>query len=69
MRIARRPIDRLISVVWPQHRYRCRVMDCGWEGNLRVERGRKPERYPALTDADQTAASPPDPDARLPVAR
>lgn len=33
-RIRRRAIDRLVSLIRPVHRYRCR---CGWEGNLRYE--------------------------------
>ena len=37
-RINRRFIDRLVSVIWPRHRYHCRSMGCGWEGNLPVER-------------------------------
>jgi hypothetical protein len=37
-RIKRRFIDRLVSVIWPRHRYHCRSMGCGWEGNLPAER-------------------------------
>jgi uncharacterized protein with PIN domain len=33
-RIPRRFIDRLLSMFSPVHRYRCRSMRCGWEGNL-----------------------------------
>jgi hypothetical protein len=33
-RVPRRSIDRLISLIWLQHRYRCRSMGCGWVGNL-----------------------------------
>jgi hypothetical protein len=33
-RVPRRNIDRLISVVWLQHRYRCRSTGCGWVGNF-----------------------------------
>ena len=34
-RVRRRFIDRLLSLVYPVHRYRCRSFDCNWEGNLR----------------------------------
>lgn len=33
-RIHRRPIDRLLSLFFPFHRYRCHNSACGWEGNL-----------------------------------
>ena len=33
-RIPRRFIDRLLSMFSSIHRYRCRSMQCGWEGNL-----------------------------------
>lgn len=36
IRVARRPVDRLLSLVAPQCRYRCRQHDCQWEGALRV---------------------------------
>jgi hypothetical protein len=36
--VKRRPIDRLVSLIWPQYRYRCRSMGCGWEGNFPVKR-------------------------------
>jgi len=36
MRVRRRYIDRLISVVVPVHRYHCISPSCGWTGNLRV---------------------------------
>jgi hypothetical protein len=34
IRIPRRFIDRVISVVHPIHRYRCRSFICNWEGNV-----------------------------------
>ena len=34
MRIARRPIDRLLSLVRPMYRYQCSALECGWQGNL-----------------------------------
>lgn len=38
IRVRRRYIDRLISLVTPVHRYRCHAkgLGCGWEGNLRL---------------------------------
>ena len=34
-RVSRRLVDVLISVFVPLRRYRCRSMNCGWEGNFR----------------------------------
>jgi len=34
-RIPRRFIDRLISLVYPVHRYHCQAFVCNWEGNIR----------------------------------
>ena len=34
-RVPRRFIDRVLSLVYPVHRYHCRSFDCNWEGNLR----------------------------------
>src|SRR5215813_3375353 len=39
-RIPRRPIDRLLSRVFPRRRYRCESPACGWQGNLPIENGR-----------------------------
>jgi hypothetical protein len=36
--VRRRFIDRLISLVRLQYRYRCRSMGCGWEGSFPVTR-------------------------------
>jgi len=38
VRIPRRVVDRLISVISPRHRFRCAAFGCGWEGTLRVKR-------------------------------
>ncbi len=38
-RVHRRPIDRLVNVIVPVVRYRCRNPECGWRG-LRVKRAR-----------------------------
>jgi hypothetical protein len=35
-RVPRRPVDRLMSLILPQHRYKCESPDCRWEGNLRA---------------------------------
>jgi hypothetical protein len=37
-RVQRRVIDRLVSLIFPRHRYRCESWDCRWEGNFRVKR-------------------------------
>ena len=34
-RIRRRFVDRLLSLVYPVHRYHCGSFVCNWEGNLR----------------------------------
>jgi len=33
-RVPRRFVDRVVSIVRRQHRYRCRAAACGWEGNI-----------------------------------
>jgi len=33
-RVRRRAIDRVIALIFPRHRYRCRSLQCGWEGTL-----------------------------------
>ncbi len=38
-RIPRRLIDRVLSLVRPVQRYRCRNFACQWVGNVRVPRG------------------------------
>ncbi|TAK90883.1 MAG: hypothetical protein EPO06_06045 [Burkholderiaceae bacterium] len=48
LRVPRRPLDRLVSVVRPVGRYRCMAMQCQWEGNLRRPRnGRDAASSPA----------------------
>ncbi len=37
-RVSRRLIDVLISIFVPVRRFRCRSMNCGWEGNFRDKR-------------------------------
>ena len=48
MRIARRPVDRLLSFFRSVHRYQCIVLECGWQGNL-------PARTPSMTAPAGTA--------------
>lgn len=38
-RIPRRLVDRLMSVVRPVQRYRCRNFACQWVGNVSVKAG------------------------------
>lgn len=38
VRVRRRTLDRLVSVVSPRQRFRCAGFGCGWEGTLRVKR-------------------------------
>jgi len=38
VRVRRLPLDRLISLLFPRHRYRCITIGCGWEGTLRRKR-------------------------------
>jgi predicted RNA-binding Zn-ribbon protein involved in translation (DUF1610 family) len=46
LRIPRRAVDRLISIVRPVFRYQCTSLECGWQGNL----PRQPElRDPGLS--------------------
>lgn len=35
MRVHRRSVDRVLSVIWKVERYRCYNFQCQWEGNLR----------------------------------
>jgi hypothetical protein len=46
IRIHRRPIDYLLSLFAPVHRFRCPEISCQWEGNLPVRRliGARTER-------------------------
>jgi hypothetical protein len=38
IRIPRRPIDRVVSLIFPRRRYRCVAIGCSWEGNLSARR-------------------------------
>jgi hypothetical protein len=38
VRVPRRVIDRVVSLISPRHRYRCQSIGCGWEGNLPAKR-------------------------------
>jgi hypothetical protein len=38
VRVRRTFFDRLVSLVVPRRRYRCRAIGCGWEGTLRAKR-------------------------------
>jgi hypothetical protein len=60
-RVPRRFIDRLLSLLYPVHRYHCRGFPCNWEGNLS---GRDPR--PRGSD---TLSATPAPEARHAVAR
>lgn len=42
IRIARRPQDRLTSLLIPVFRFRCREHHCQWEGTLRARNGSVP---------------------------
>lgn len=37
LRAIRLPVDRLVSVYKPVHRYRCQSFDCQWQGRLALE--------------------------------
>ena len=43
MRVPRRGIDRLLSLFVRVYRYRCPIVSCQWEGNLRVRSRADPE--------------------------
>lgn len=49
MRIARRPVDRLLSIVHPRYRYQCSALECGWQGNLSRPRPLRDEYLTPLT--------------------
>jgi hypothetical protein len=51
MRIQRRVVDRLLSIVRPVHRYQCVTLECGWQGNLAL---RPPPREQYLTPLTTT---------------
>jgi|KBSMisStaDraftv2_1062788.scaffolds.fasta_scaffold15923_9 hypothetical protein len=41
-RIPRKPLDRVINVLWDVKRFRCANALCGWEGGVRM----KPKHFP-----------------------
>jgi hypothetical protein len=45
-RVPRRLVDRLISLAWPQRRYRCQCLGCEWQGNLSAKGLRSPRVVP-----------------------
>jgi len=55
LRIARRPFDRLLSLVRPVHRYQCIALECGWQGTLPRRHGAEEEPAPLST---MTGTSP-----------
>lgn len=40
IRVPRRLIDRVVSLLLPRQRYSCQTTGCHWEGNLRPVGGR-----------------------------
>jgi len=67
-RVHRRFVDRLISLAWPQHRYRCHSLGCEWQGN-RSAKGlqspgvmpQQPARPDRPTVSKESAPRPADP--------
>lgn len=37
-RVTRQPLDRLISIVYPVYRFRCRTFGCEWQGLIASRR-------------------------------
>jgi len=84
-RVRRRSVDRLISLAWPQHRYRCHSLGCEWQGNrsakgllspaVMPQQPARPDRPTVLKDsapppADPALTSPTSPPfARPPLLR
>ena len=48
-RIPRRPVDRLLSLFRPVHRYQCTVLECEWQGNLPRQASVPDERFSPMT--------------------
>jgi hypothetical protein len=49
-RVHRHLSDRIVNLVTPIHRYRCRNSHCGWEGNINDTRvGKRKKPLPKLT--------------------
>ena len=40
VRVERRPVDRLYSLIRPVRRYQCSARECRWTGNLAGETGK-----------------------------
>lgn len=59
IRISRKPLDRLLSLFAPLHRYRCPSFSCRWEGCLRVAYPSAPTAPGALSSASEDDAVPP----------
>jgi hypothetical protein len=45
-RVRRRLVDRLISLAWPQRRYRCHSLGCQWQGNRSAKGLQSPDVLP-----------------------
>ena len=43
IRVPRRLVDRVVSLLLPRQRYACQSVACHWEGNLRPAAGGKRE--------------------------
>lgn len=41
IRVPRRLVDRMVSLLLPRQRYSCQAAGCHWEGNLRPRGGGK----------------------------
>jgi|CXWL01.1.fsa_nt_gi hypothetical protein len=52
VRVARHPLDRLLSFFVPVHRYRCPGFSCRWEGCLRLASPAEPTVPGALAQVD-----------------
>jgi len=44
--VHRRAFDRLVTLFYRVHRYRCSNADCGWEGLLRSQRHKAKKKQP-----------------------
>lgn len=56
-RINRHNLDRLISLVTPVWRYRCRARQCGWEGRVRLSQMGEQQRRSDGTDCFEHSRS------------
>lgn len=60
-RVRRRSVDRLISLAWPQRRYRCKSLGCEWQGNRSAKGLRSPglmPQQPARPDGPTVSEDP-----------